>query len=182
MKISTKTGDGGETSLLYGRRVSKSDPRVAAYGAVDELTAALGMARAQLADHELAAELERIQRELIALMGLLALHPDDQERYATSKMPKFEPDQVEALESKIHELEAAQGSWTHWVLPGANLPSAALELARAVCRRAERGVVGISEGAVNDYADVLVYLNRLADLLWLMARAAEREPTPAPPR
>jgi len=175
MSITTKGGDKGKTSLLYGRRISKTAPRVAAYGAVDELSAALGMARAQLKSDDLSGEIERIQRELIALMGLLALHPKDKERFEASAMPKFKPEMVRALEAKIKQLEDSQGSWKDWVLPGANVPSAALEMARTVCRRAERDVVGIHEDAVEEYGDVIVYLNRLADLLWLMARAAEKE-------
>lgn len=174
MSISTKTGDAGETSLLYGRRVAKTDPRVAAYGAVDELSSALGLARAELPADALGGDLEKIQRDLIALMGRLALDEQDRERFEQSKMPQFTPEMLAWVDARIARCEASTGTWTDWVLPGANRPSAALEFARAVCRRAERQVLAISPQAVKTYGPVLVYLNRLADLLWLMARMAEK--------
>lgn len=173
MKISTKTGDAGETSLLYGRRVSKTDPRVVAYGAVDEFSSALGLARAELPVEGLGGDLKKIQRDMIALMGVLALDEQDRARFEQSKMPKFTPEMLTWVEEKIDHLEATQGTWTDWVLPGENRASSALELARAICRRAEREVVAISPKNLDAYAPVLQYLNRLADLLWLMARQAE---------
>ncbi len=175
MKISTKTGDAGETSLLYGRRVSKTDRRVVAYGAVDEFTSALGLARAELPAEGLGGDILKIQRDLIALMGVLALDEQDRARFEQSKMPKFTPEMLSWVEEKIEHLEATQGTWTDWVLPGENRASAALELARAICRRAEREVVGISPHKLEAYTAVLQYLNRLADLLWLMARQAEQK-------
>src|SRR5438874_10489070 len=144
MSIATKTGDKGETSLMYGRRVPKTDHRVDAYGCVDELNSALGLARAATDDAFTKEEILRAQKELITVMGELATAPEDLERYrkdgfeiTTSAMV----DRVTVVINKIEESDKMK--FKDWVLPGGSLPSAALDLARTTCRRAERRVAAL---------------------------------------
>src|SRR5438477_11012175 len=139
MSIATKTGDKGETSMMYGRRVPKTDHRVDAYGCVDELNSALGLARAAVTDPSVSSEILTAQKELITVMGELATAPDDLERFqkdgfeiTTSAMV----DRVTAVINRIEESDKMK--FKDWVLPGGSLPSAALDLARTTCRRAER--------------------------------------------
>lgn len=168
MKIYTKTGDNGETGLFDGSRVSKADPRVDAYGDVDELCAWLGLARSHLdASSDLSGMLERIQRELFAVGARLA---DPRHRIA-SRVEKSAIDAGHAsrLESHIDQLEAELTPLRRFILPGGIAAGATLHVARTVCRRAERRVVGLgAEAAV----EIVVYLNRLSDLLFVMARVA----------
>jgi cob(I)alamin adenosyltransferase len=174
LKIYTKTGDSGETGLFGGARVSKADPRVAAYGDVDELNACLGFARAALIagdDSELAGMLEQIQRDLFALGARLA---DPGHRIA-DRVTKaaVAPDDITRLEGWIDVLESALPPLRRFILAGGSQPGAALHLARTVCRRAERAMVGLL--AADDRAfesDLLIYVNRLSDLLFVMARRA----------
>ena len=166
MKIYTKTGDAGETSLFDNTRVRKSDPRVDAYGEVDEVNACLGAARAAGLDDDLGGLIESLQRDLFALGARLA---DPSARIAgrVTKAAVTEAD-VERLETAIDRLETELPPLRRFILPGGSPAGAALHLARTVCRRAERRVValGVSEPIV------IVYLNRLSDLLFVMARAA----------
>lgn len=166
MKIYTKGGDRGETSLFDGTRVSKGDPRVDAYGHVDELCATLGLARAAGPDPQISDRLVQIQRDLFALGAQLA---DPAERIAdrVTKASLSSVD-VERLEGWIDEAEAELPPLRHFVLPGGSAPGAALHLARTVCRRAERHMVLL--GTVD--ADLLAYINRLSDLLFVLARLA----------
>lgn len=183
MSIVTKTGDCGTTALMYNRRVSKSHPRVEAYGTVDELNAALGLGRALAGDPFLRRQLEAIQRDLVKLMGELATAPEDLQRYVRDGFPRVTPSTTAALETAVQELEAAQGQFRGWAMPGANAGAAALDLARTICRRAERGVCALHQSGQLQNAEILVYLNRLSDLLWLLARRAEnagQAPGPAP--
>jgi cob(I)alamin adenosyltransferase len=168
VKIYTKTGDAGETSLFGKRRVSKADSRVDAYGEVDELNSCLGVVRAQGVDSDLAAALEAIQRDLFALGARLA---DPSARIAghVSKVAIAEAE-VERLEQLIDRLEAELPPLRKFVLPGGSPAGAMLHLARTVCRRAERRVIALGADAVPPI--VVVYLNRLSDLLFVMARAA----------
>jgi cob(I)alamin adenosyltransferase len=169
VKIYTKTGDGGETSLFDGTRVAKTDPRVAAYGDVDEVHAAIGLAGAHLADPEIAAIVIALQRDLFALGARLA---DPSHKIAT-RVSKIAIDDasVTRLEGWIDTLEAQLPALRHFVLAGGSPAGAALHYARTVCRRAERAVLAL--GATSDVEPiVLVYLNRLSDLLFVMARAA----------
>ncbi len=168
MKIYTKTGDAGETSLFDNTRVSKADARVDAYGEVDELNACLGAARAAAPAGELAAQLELIQKELFAVGARLA-DPSARITPRVSKAAVTEAD-VARLEATIDALEQELTPLRRFILPGGGMPGALLHLARTVCRRAERRVTALGPDAVEPL--VLVYLNRLSDLLFVMARAA----------
>jgi cob(I)alamin adenosyltransferase len=174
MSIATRTGDAGKTSLMYGRRVEKFDPRVETYGTVDELNAALGLARAQAEFPLVKTELLLIQKQLVALMGELAVAPEDAARYAGDKYPKLTPDMLQHLDDLVARIEQEKITFDGWATPGANVPSATLDVARTTCRRAERLVAKLA--AANE-ADLLVikYLNRLSDLLWLFARYTETQ-------
>lgn len=176
MSIITKTGDNGTTALMYGRRVPKSHPRVEACGAIDELNAALGMARAA-ADEAVRENLLVIQKELIVLMGELATLPDDLQRYTADGYQLVTGDMVQRWEKLAKEIEAENVRFTGWAMPGENLAAATLDFARAVCRRAERSVCALVASDEVKNPAVIVYLNRLSDLLWLMARRAEAKTT-----
>ncbi|HXE57099.1 MAG TPA: cob(I)yrinic acid a,c-diamide adenosyltransferase [Gemmatimonadales bacterium] len=174
MKIYTRTGDRGETGLLGGGRVAKDHPRVAAYGDVDELNAAIGLARAtppvELHDDLLAA----IQRDLFAIGGHLATPDPERVRKALAQeKATLSAARVAELEAAIDAAEAELPPLRAFVLPAGSPKAAALHLARTVCRRAERGVVRLSrETEVPEL--FLVYLNRLSDLLFTLARLANR--------
>lgn len=168
MRIYTKTGDAGETSLFDNTRVSKSDPRVDAYGEVDELNANLGTVCASGIDADLATEIEKIQKELFALGARLA---DPRSRIAerVTKAAVSDTD-VQRLEKLIDTLENELPPLRRFILPGGSSSGALLHQARTVCRRVERRVIALGAGAVEPI--VIVYLNRLSDLLFVMARAA----------
>jgi cob(I)alamin adenosyltransferase len=168
VKIYTKTGDDGTTSLFDGTRVAKTHPRVVAYGTVDELNAHLGLARAAGLAADLADMVEHLQRDLFALGARLA-DPGHKIAGRVTKAAVTDGD-VERLESWIDALEAELPPLRHFILAGGSPGGAALHVARTVCRRAEVDALLIGEGAVE--AVVLVYLNRLSDLLFVMARAA----------
>ena len=168
VRIYTKTGDSGETSLFDKTRVSKSHPRVEAYGDVDELNACLGAARAAGADRELDGVLEAIQRQLFAVGARLA---DPAARIAARvEKAAVQSGDVERLEKWIDQFEQELPPLRNFILPGGSVYGAWLHLSRTVCRRAERRVVGLGEDAVEPI--VVVYLNRLSDLLFVMARTA----------
>jgi len=179
MSISTKRGDRGETDLMYGRRVAKSDFRIAAYGGVDELNAALGMARAHAAGENPETEetIADIQGDLVAVMGELATAPEDLPRYEKDGHPKISDEEVEQLNTLVEEIEALGMKFTGWVMPGAggSPTAAALDFARTVCRRAERDVVDLAETEDAFNEALIRYLNRLSDALWLLARKVEKE-------
>lgn len=171
MSIVTKTGDRGETSLMYGRRVSKTDPRVDAYGRVDELTAALGLARAFCQDEFVAKEILAAQKDLIILMGELATAREDLDRYLKDGFKLTTAEMVDRLTGVIVDLEKDKSLYPKdWVIPGGNTVSAALDLARTTCRHAERSVASLKDFN----AEILRYLNRLSDLCWILARYVER--------
>jgi cob(I)alamin adenosyltransferase len=175
MKIYTKTGDDGRTGLFGGERVLKNDARVDAYGSIDETNALLGVARAAGLAGELDASLQRIQAQLFVLGAELATPASHRPRL---KLPLLSAADAEQLEREIDQLEAGLPPLTSFVLPAGSPGAAALHHARTVCRRAERAVVGIRESApgvrgasaeeVRD--ELIVYLNRLSDLLFVMAR------------
>jgi cob(I)alamin adenosyltransferase len=173
MSIATKTGDGGLTGLMYNRRVSKCHPRVEAYGAVDELNAALGVARASAPDAAQNSRLERIQKDLVILMGELATQAEDLPRYVKDGYSVVTGDLTAKLDLIVREIEGRKISFKGWATPGANLAAATLEVARTACRRAERRVCALREAGQLQNAEIIVYLNRLSDTLWLMAREAE---------
>ena len=172
MKVYTRTGDDGTTGLFGGDRVAKTHPRIAAYGTVDETNAVLGLARAHLAGadgdaaRDLSSLLGRLQEELFVLGGDLASPHDT--KYP---VPRIEPAHVDALEADIDRLETGLAPLKHFILPTGSPAAATLHLARTVARRAERGVVELAGlEAINTPA--ATYLNRLSDLLFVMARAA----------
>ena len=174
MSIATKTGDGGTTGLMYNRRVSKCHPRVEAYGAVDELNAALGLARATAPDPTSNARLEGIQKDLVIVMGELATQVEDLPRYAKDGFSVVTTELTGKLDDIVREIEAQKISFKGWATPGANLAGAALDIARTACRRAERRVCALQEAGQLHNGEIIIYLNRLSDALWLMARQAER--------
>ncbi len=165
MKLYTKTGDDGDTGLIGGDRVRKDDPRVATYGDVDETNAAIGAAIAACRDDELAERLRQIQSDLFSIGTALAT-PDDGN--ATKAIAQA---RIQQLEAWIDAATAEVEPLTSFVLPGGSATAAALHLARAICRRAERAVVSLSHDQAVD-TSVLVYLNRLSDLLFAAARLA----------
>jgi cob(I)alamin adenosyltransferase len=168
MKIYTKTGDGGETGLFGGGRVPKDDARVEAYGAVDELNASIGLARALGPAPEIDAELGRIQVELFAVGAELATPQDSRAR---DVIPGVRGTWAEALEERMDAWDAELPALTAFVLPGGSPVAAALHVARGTCRRAERRAVSLSHHAPVD-PNVIVYLNRLSDFLFEAARMA----------
>jgi cob(I)alamin adenosyltransferase len=177
MSIVTKTGDKGTTALMYGRRVSKCHPRVEAYGSVDELNAALGLARAS-AGHDFVREnLLLIQKDLVILMGELATAVEDLPRYVKDGYSLVTSQMTHKLDALVKEIEAQKVSFKGWATPGATPHAAALDFARTVCRRAERRVCALQEVDQLHNAEIIIYLNRLADLLWLFARWVESKPT-----
>lgn len=173
MSIVTRSGDDGSTALMFGRRVPKDHPRVEAYGAVDELSASLGLARAAAPEPNTAAWLIQIQRDLIVLMGELAVSPEDRDRYQKQGFRFVSTEMVETLDGWVRELESRLPKAEGWAVPGAAPSAAALDMARAVCRRAERRVRNLGEDVLRLNPSVIAYLNRLGDLLWLMARGEE---------
>ena len=174
MSISTRTGDGGSTSLMYGRRVAKDHPRVEAYGSVDELNAALGLARS-LAQKTQKDLLEKIQKALVGLMGELAVASEDLHRYEADGYARLQDADLDLLDREIEKMEKAAPKARGWSTPGGSTAGAALDLARTVCRRAEREVWKLEKAQGRIRSLVPRYLNRLSDLLWLLERATETE-------
>ncbi|MFA6546903.1 MAG: cob(I)yrinic acid a,c-diamide adenosyltransferase [Limisphaerales bacterium] len=173
MSIATKTGDSGSTGLMYNRRVSKCHPRVEAYGTVDELNAALGLARASAQHEFVSGNLLIIQKDLVTLMGELATGTEDLPRYAKDGFTPVTAELTAKLDKLVAEIEAQSITFKDWATPGAALNSAALDVARTVCRRAERRVCALHEAGQLQNPEIIIYLNRLADLLWLFARWVE---------
>lgn len=171
--IATRTGDDGTTSLLYGQRVSKEHPQVEAVGALDELNAALGMAKATLPAKAETSELTRIQQELVAFMGEVACAQIDAQRHADSKFTKLDDAALSRLDAAVEAIEARQPKFDGWATPGTNQHAAALDLARTAARRAERRLIGLANHGRTPRPLLQHYLNRLSDLLWLLAREAE---------
>ncbi len=174
MSIVTKTGDEGTTALMYGRRVPKCHPRVEAYGAVDELNAALGWARATFGEVATRDRLAAIQKDLVIVMGELATAQEDLPRYVRDGYTVVTAVLTARLDQVVAEIEPQLTPTHTWATPGANPSAAALDVARTVCRRAERRVCELHEAGQLQNPEVIVYLNRLSDLLWLFARQAER--------
>jgi len=168
MSIATKRGDGGQTGLAGGIRVSKADLRVESYGSVDELNTALGFARSICTDKEIAAWTEEIQRTLFRVGSALATPPESKKQ-----PPIVTTEDIDMLTNLVHQIEATEGILSDWSLPGAYTESAAYEVARTVCRRAERAAVRFIEAGGVVQPTVLPYLNRLSDLIWLFGRLIE---------
>lgn len=169
MKLYTRTGDDGQTSLFGGGRVSKAHARVAAYGTVDELNATLGWAITQLAEAEVGQRIETLQHDLFVVGSHLAT-PPPAERRGTPKTPALPLERVTEMESWIDAAERELPPLKAFVLPGGTRGAAALHVARTVCRRAERAVVALGTSDPGDEDEVVRYLNRLSDLLFAYAR------------
>lgn len=173
MSIVTKSGDSGTTGLMYGRRVPKNHPRVEACGAIDELNAALGMARAT-AEHGFVREnLFWIQKSLVDVMGEIGVLAEDLQRYLKDGYTLVMPEMTAKLDALVKEIESQNVSFKGWATPGATQSSAALDAARTICRRAERRVCDLKEAGELKNGEIIIFLNRLSDLLWLFARWAE---------
>ena len=175
MSIATKTGDAGETALMYGKRVPKTHRRVEAYGTVDELNSALGMARALAAEKLVQEVTFAVQKELVILMGELAVADEDRDRYLKDGFEVVSATMVDRLTEVVNNLEKERITFRNWATPGNNLSSAALDVARTTCRRAERRVVALAERLDYVNPETIRYLNRLSDVLWLFARFVESD-------
>jgi cob(I)alamin adenosyltransferase len=176
--IATRTGDDGTTSLLYGQRVPKDHPQIEAVGAFDELNVAMGVARALLPRDARGAELEALlvatQKGLVALMGEIACAAADDPRYAASKFEKLTAEDVRRLDVAVEQLEARGLKFEGWATPGANPTAAAFDAARTTARRAERRLVGLPAQGRPIRDELRQFVNRLSDVLWLLAREAEQ--------
>lgn len=178
MSIATKTGDDGSTGLMFNRRVSKCHPRVEACGALDELNARLGLARASTSHEFIRRTLLALQKDLVTVMGESATDAQDMLRYVRAGYPVVSPEMTGRLDDWVKDLEAQAVAFQGWATPGDSVESAALDLARTACRRAERRVCAVRESGQTLNPQVFVYLNRLSDLLWLLARWVEAQSQP----
>jgi cob(I)alamin adenosyltransferase len=172
MKIYTKTGDAGDTGLFGGGRVPKSHPRVEAYGDVDELNATIGVARAAGADAQIDALLVRVQQDLFAIGALLAT-PDREKMRMHLDKAKIDQERIAELERAIDAADTELEPLRAFILPGGSPKAAALHVARTVCRRAERKIDDIA-AEMEIPSLVVVYLNRLSDVLFTLARLANK--------
>jgi cob(I)alamin adenosyltransferase len=168
MSITTTRGDGGQTGLAGGIRVSKADLRVESYGTVDELNTVLGFARSICQNKEITAWTETIQRTLFRLGSALATPPESKKA-----PPVITSEDIAMLTELVHKIEAIEGVLSDWSLPGAHRESAAYEVARTVCRRAERNAVRFIESGGEVKPEIIAYLNRLSDTIWLFGRLIE---------
>jgi cob(I)alamin adenosyltransferase len=168
--ISTMRGDAGETSLAGGVRVSKGSLRVETYGTVDELNSSLGFARSICEDVEMAAFTKAVQQDLFAIGSSLATP-------AESPKPPIVIDAalVDRLTAEVHRIEAIEGILADWSIPGEHRAAAAYDVARTICRRAERNLVRLQESGAGVQPAILAYLNRLSDLIWLFGRKLEHD-------
>ena len=170
MSIATTRGDDGQTSLARGGRISKADLRVEAYGMIDELIAQMGLARSICVHDATRALTKALQRELFLVSEAMASTPQD-----ADVGPLVDPALVDALTEHVHRIEDLDGILLDWALPGEHPAAAAFDVARTTCRRAERAAVRLVESGQPVGANVVRYLNRLSDLLWLLGRRVERE-------
>jgi cob(I)alamin adenosyltransferase len=168
VSIATTKGDSGQTGLAGGVRLSKADLRVEAYGTVDELNTVMGFARSICSGEQIASETETIQRTLFRVGSALATPGG-----GSSDKPFVTAEDIAMLTDLVHRMEATEGILSDWSLPGAHRESAAYEMARAVCRRAERVAVRFMEHGDVVPVEVIAYLNRLSDVLWLFGRMIE---------
>lgn len=171
--IATRKGDEGLTGLLYGQRVPKDHPQIEAVGCFDEFNAALGYAKATCPLPERTAQLEQIQKDLVSLMGEVVCAEADTERYLSSKFSRIGETELARIDKGVADLEAKNLKMDGWATPGANLHAAAIDLARSIGRRAERRLVALPASGKSLRPVVRQYVNRVCDLLWLMARDAE---------
>ncbi len=166
MKIYTRTGDKGETSLFGGSRIAKDDPRIDAYGTIDELNSFLGLARSSWPDSPIDAQLNHIQSDLFDIGAYLASP-------GTERFQSVGANRIGELEQAIDAMEAELQPLTTFIVPGGSAPAAHFHIARAVCRRTERLVVALGE-ASGEMRTTIAYLNRLSDFLFVAARLANR--------
>ena len=174
MKIYTKRGDQGETGLLYGGRVSKTDPRCEAYGTTDEAVSTLGLARSLSSSQKVKDILKRVQRELFTVGAELATDPREYSKLQ-AHFSVVTPEMVTRLEQLIDEITKEVSLPRSFIIPGASPASSALDMARSILRRAERRVVFLSEEGLLPNPEVLRYLNRLADLVFMLARYEDKD-------
>jgi len=172
MSIITGRGDSGETDLLFGKRIPKTSRRIECLGCVDELNAALGVSRASATNAEWVALIDTLQEKLIGLMGQLATLPEDEARYREQGFPLIGEADVEWVLAEARKYEARGVRFTGWARPGAegSLARANVDFARSVARRAERNVLALHESGEPVPQEVRLFFNRLADLLWILAR------------
>jgi cob(I)alamin adenosyltransferase len=172
MSIMTGRGDSGETDLMFSKRIAKTSVRIEALGSVDELNAALGLARAVEEEADVVAIIDGIQSRLVGLMGQLATLPEDEERYLEKKYARLEAADLEWVTATAREYEQRGVRFTGWARPGekGSLARAGLDYSRAVARRAERGVLALHESGEAVPEVVRLFFNRLSDLLWILAR------------
>lgn len=168
MSIATKRGDSGQTGLPGGVRVSKAGRRVECYGTIDELISQIGFARSICADVEVAAALKAIQRELFKVGSAIGTVPESRK-----PAPEITAAMIGVLDDHVARIEGVEGILGDWSLPGELPDASAIDVARTVCRRAERLAVGLSEAGEISNPQILVYLNRLSDVLWLFGRLLE---------
>jgi len=168
MSIATKRGDGGQTSLVGGIRVSKSNPRVECYGSIDELISQMGFARSICQDSEVRDRIKALQRELYRVGSAIATPPESKKL-----APEITAEMVDALDVEVHRIEGEPGVLADWSLPGELPDASAIDVARTVCRRAERLATALVESGDIQNLHILAYLNRLSDLLWLFGRLIE---------
>lgn len=171
MSITTRTGDDGTTGLLYGGRVLKNDPRIEAVGTIDELNVEIGgviMVARITGDEVLMVRMKTVQDCLVALMGQVACAPGDAERHLRSTFPRLCANDLERLDNTTKSVEEDLPTIKDWIMPGANPTALALDRARVAARRAERRLIGIGTPLM------LQWMNRLSDLLWLLARKTEQ--------
>ncbi len=173
-RVYTKYGDKGETSLLYGGRVSKNNPHTEAYGVTDEAVSAMGLARAMSSDQRVKDLLRQLQSELFTVAAELATDPDKYELFK-QHFSSVTPEMVENLENAIDSLEQDMEMPKVFILPGGSPASAATDLARCIIRTAERRVVAMAEAHLLTNDLIVSYLNRLGDLLFVVARYEDRE-------
>ena len=173
-KVYTKFGDSGETSLLYGGRISKNSPNTEAYGITDEAVSVMGLARAFTSDERVNDMLRQLQRELFTIAAELATDPGKYELFQQHFSPVTE-EMVTSLEEAIDSLEEEFEMPKVFILPGGSKASSAIDLARCVIRTAERRVVAMAEQDLLTNSLIMTYLNRLGDLLFVLARYEDRE-------
>jgi cob(I)alamin adenosyltransferase len=168
--ISTMRGDAGETSLAGGVRVSKGSLRVETYGTIDELNSSLGLARSICEDAEMTAFTKAVQQDLFRIGSSLATPPE------SPKPPNvIAPELVDRLTAEVHRIEAIEGMLADWSISGEHRAAAAYDVARTICRRAERALVRLQESGAGVQPSMLAYVNRLSDLLWLFGRKLEHD-------
>ena len=168
--ISTMKGDGGETGLAGGVRVSKASARVETYGTIDELNSSMGFARSICEDAGIAAFTKVVQQDLFRIGSSLATPTE-------SPKPQIviDPALVDRLTEEVHRIEAIEGMLADWSIPGEHRAAAAFDMARTICRRAERALVRLQEAGVIVQPAMLAYVNRLSDVLWLFGRKLEHD-------